>query len=406
MNDAWLLVGLIALAYVGSLASAHGGLEGFVAHTGALYLVLGFLLGPSVGGVLERATIDGFHVVAQVGASWLALLAGLGSENAARRAFGRASLGVLLTAFVGAGVATAAWFGLAELTSLPPLERALLAAGAGVCYCASGAPFAIVETGAATAPGPFTRALLDVARASSLVPAVGVAALFAFAPGHGLAAYSPAVRVAATLATGVVLGVLAALLLGREFRQNESWGLLLGVTLLGAGAAARVGLSAVTVSFMLGLTISAVSRHRAEIRTMVGPSERAVLLPVAMLAGASARVETFVLLFSLALLGVKFALDWVRGSVVRLLVPAARPPGVGIGLSLSLPGPLALAAGVELEQSLPPALGAPLLVAAMVVVVAGEIVGSLEYGRRATAVGEAGVHRSEPGPPGRGEPAR
>jgi len=237
VSGAWLLVGLIALAYVGSLTSSRSRL--LVSRAGAVYLVLGFSLGPSAAAVLERTTIDDFHVVAQVGASWLALLAGLGWENAARRALGRASLGVLLTACVGVGVAAAAWFGLAELTALPQLDRALLSAGAGLCYCASGAPIAVHEARTAAAAGPLTRAVLDVTRASSFVPAVALAALFAFAPGHGLAEYSTAFRVAATLTTGTVLGVIAALLLGREFRQNESWGLLLGVSLLGGGAAIR-----------------------------------------------------------------------------------------------------------------------------------------------------------------------
>src|SRR5690606_19176812 len=124
-----------------------------------------------------------------------------------------------------------------------------------------------------------------------LLPVVGAAVLLAVAPGHGLLNHSIAARVGVTLATGAVLGLLAVALLGREFRSAESWGLLLGLTLLGSGAAERVGLSAVSVAFVLGLTVAVLSPHRADIRAMITPTEPSVLLPIALLAGAAVRFE-------------------------------------------------------------------------------------------------------------------
>src|SRR6185295_19079907 len=92
------------------------------------------------------------------------------------------------------------------------------------------------------ARGALSDWIADVARASSIVPVVTLAFLLVLLPHEGV--HLPiGARLGATLGIGVVLGIDAAVLLGREFRQNESWGILIGTTLLAMGVAVRLGLS-------------------------------------------------------------------------------------------------------------------------------------------------------------------
>src|SRR5205085_1120052 len=122
-------------------------------------------------------------------------------------------------------------------------------------------------------------------RASALVPPLTLAVLFALAPGGALPTVPVIGRIGITIGFGAGLGLIAALLLGRDFRRDESWGVLLGTGLLTVGAADRAGLSLLGAMMAMGLTLAA-SRHRLDIKAMLTPTEKPVLLPVTLLAGA------------------------------------------------------------------------------------------------------------------------
>lgn len=398
MSSSGLLIALLALAYLGSVGSRHASVRALPGRW-SLFLVVGCLLGPSAFGVLEANALEDFAAVGRVGAAWLALVTGLALDVSSLSAVRRAVSGVVVSAVAAVALGFAAWYGATRYLGYLADDGVLIAVGVGVLL----SPCASLWLGSAeSAPDsskPVSLALLQVSRSSVLLPVVGAAVLLAFAPGHGLMHQSLAARVGVTLATGVVLGLLAVALLGREFRSAESWGLLLGLTLLGSGAAERVGLSAVSVAFFLGLTVAVLSPHREEIRVMITPTEPSVLLPVALLAGAALRVEVPWLLLIAALCVVRVVVDWLRGNLLRLLVPSTRAAGPHVGLALSMPGAMLLALTVELHERLPSSVAGGLLAASVIAALLGDVLASTQLRRSLTAAGEFRSKSSPPDPP-------
>ena len=106
------LLGLLVLAYVGSMLVSGRTIRGFGLPSGAEYLVLGVVIGPHALGLLTRSTITSFEPIFVLGASWMALVAGIGYGVVGERRIhaGRALAGVVTAAGVGAGVDCCALF--------------------------------------------------------------------------------------------------------------------------------------------------------------------------------------------------------------------------------------------------------------------------------------------------------
>jgi Kef-type K+ transport system membrane component KefB len=288
VSGAEVLLALLVLTYVGSVLVGGRTIRGFGLPSGAEYLVLGVVLGPHVLGVVQRSTVMNFETLFVVAAAWLAFVSGLGWGIVGRRSihFGRALVGVVMAVLVGAAVSLATYFAFTRLGTFQGRERVLwaLASGAVGCETTRHAVRWVVERHGTR--GPVSDWVADLARSSAIVPVLWIAVMFAMAPDAPLAGFMVPVRFGIGLGIGVVLGLVAAVLLGREFRRDESWGILLGTSLLAAGVATRLGLAAVATLFVMGLTLSAVSRHRLEIKLMVQPTEKPMFLPVALVVGA------------------------------------------------------------------------------------------------------------------------
>src|SRR5690606_26547323 len=134
---------------------------------------------------------------------------------------------------------------------------------------------------------------------------------------------------AITIGIGSVLGVVAAVLLGKEFRLAESWGVLLGTAVFAIGMGARLELSTLLVAFAMGMTIARLSRHRAEVRAMVRLTERPVLLPALLLAGARVDLEPMPSAWTLVAVavGARLAMKLATGLFVRAAWPSVRQAG-------------------------------------------------------------------------------
>jgi hypothetical protein len=358
----------LVLSYVGSILVGNRTIRGFGLPSGAEYLLLGFVLGPHVLGVMNRSLDGSFEPVLIVGAAWLALVAGIGYGRVGQRRVkvSRALSGILLTAFIGAGVGGCVFLALGEVSPLSPFERLLFGgvAGAVSCETTRHAVRWVVERHGAK--GALSDAVAVLARASSLVPAAGLAVLFAALPAPGLPNLTWAARVGITLGIGALLGLVAALLLGREFRRDESWGILLGTSLLGMGVAERLGLSAVATTFAMGLTAALVSAHGAELKAMIAPTEGPVMLPLTVLAGAFVELDTtsFVPLIVGATIVARLVLELLRGAALKLLLPAARHSSLILGFGLASPGAFSLGCAVAIATRFPETIGASALVLA------------------------------------------
>ena len=406
MNAILLLMGLLILSYVGSFLVSRRAVRGLGLPSGAEYVALGFVLGPHVLGVVERAMLVSFEPIAHVALGWLALVIGLDFGFAGDRRVRLRSvvLGILGALVTGGAVFGAVFVLLQRFPIVPPgLDRWLLAGGVAAA-CAETTRHAVrwvVERH--KAQGRVANLLAEISHADDVVPLLAVAALFALTP---KAAHIPwhmpiAGWLATTVVLGVGLGAMAALLVGREFSLHTTWGVLLGTSLLAIGVASRLVLAPLAVTFFMGIGMAAVSRHRALIRAAVAATERPVLLPALLLAGAS--INLYSLQSTRGLIAVIAAAIVARlvakvffGELLRLVLPAARPAGALVGVGLLSSGAVSMSIGLVLALRFPGVVGDTVLVTAAVSAVFGELVAPAALKRALVRAGEVPVALSAP----------
>ncbi|WP_437301911.1 cation:proton antiporter [Sorangium sp. So ce388] len=381
MNAVWLLMGLLVLSYLGSSLVSGRVLRGIGLPSGAEYVVLGFVLGPSALGLLEPSSLAAFEPIAGVALGWLALVVGLdfGFVGNRRVRPSRMALGVLMSIATGCAVAAAVW--LAAERAVPSLdrgERALLATGVGAVSAETTRHAVLWVTQRYGASGKLSDLVADIADCDDLGPLLMMGAAFALAP--QATAHWPIPFWGWTIVTtliGVVLGLIAVVLLGSDFRLIQSWGVLLGTSLLTMGTSARVGLSPLLATFAMGVTIAAVSRHREEIVAMVAPTERPVILPALLLAGAnvSPKAAPFLPWIVAIALVARVAGKLATGLVFRVASPDARETSPWLGLGLLSSGAMAMSVGLAFALRFPGPVGHTVLFTAAAAAVFGEFVG-------------------------------
>ncbi|WP_437979066.1 cation:proton antiporter [Sorangium sp. So ce295] len=381
MNAVWLLMGLLVLSYLGSSLVSGRVLRGIGLPSGAEYVVLGFVLGPSALGLLEPSSLAAFEPVAGVALGWLALVVGLdfGFVGSRRVRPSRMALCVLMSLLTGGAVAAAVWFAAAHgAPSLDRGDRALLAAGVGAVSAETTRHAVLWVTQRYSASGKLSDLIADIADCDDLGPLLMMGGAFALVP--QATAQWPIPFWGWTVVTaliGVVLGLIAVVLLGSDFRLIQSWGVLLGASLLTMGTSARVGLSPLFAAFAMGVTIAALSRHRDEIVAMVAPTERPVILPSLLLAGAhvNPKAAPFLPWIVAIALGARLVGKLATGLVFRVVSPDARETSPWLGLGLLSSGAVAMSVGLAFALRFPGPVGHTVLFAATAAAVFGELVG-------------------------------
>lgn len=402
MNALLLLMGLLLLSYIGSFLVGGRASRGGLA-SGGEYLVLGFVVGPAGLGLLERSTLDAFEPIASVALGWLAFVFGLTHGIGEReRPRIRIVAGWLLSLVSGSIVALAAWFVLAWRSPLAPGDRLLVAGGVGAA-CAETTRYAarwVVER--YRARGPVSDLVGDLFESGDLIPLLAAATLFATRPTAALpAGVALGGWIAITLVLGAVLGGMAALLLGKTFEVREMWGVLLGMSMLAIGTSSRLGLSTMAAMFIMGATLSALSPHRAQVAAVVAPTERPVMLPALVLAGAhvafgSARWLPWLIAAALV---ARVVAKLIAGLGMLAASRAARPAGPRLGLGLLPAGALATSIGLSFALRFPGSIGDAVLATAAIVVLFGELAGTVSLRAALGRVGEIPEEPAEPSPP-------
>jgi Kef-type K+ transport system membrane component KefB len=171
---------------------------------------------------------------------------------------------------------------------------------------------------------------------------------------------------------------------------EDMWAALFGVSLLVVGTAARLGLSTLTASFVMGLAVSALSRRGARLRAMVGPTEHPVLLPALVLAGARIdfRVTGALPWIAAAAVATRLLSKVVVGWALAIGSKPARAAGPLVGLSLSSSGALSMCIGLSFALRFPGVVGDSVLAVAVVSAIVGEFVGPVRMRRSLLAAGE------------------
>jgi hypothetical protein len=387
MNALVVLMGLLALSYLGGLLVNRRGGAAIGMPAGVEYVAVGFVLSPTLLGVVERSVLDLFSPLVQVALAWLTLLIGLEFGKAGGK---NIAAPVVLAALLGAGLTIALagggsyllitqfpdFFSLGEST--PPW---IFAAGLGIVASETTRHAVRWVLNRYRTEGPVSELLHGFAATSDVVPLGALAILFAFAD-HGtmkIGAHvvGPLERIAITIALGAMLGLVALVLVGKRTNGHAVWGALLGTSLLGVGVAQRLGLSDITVTFALGVTIAVFSEQRNALRKLLGPTERAVMLPTLLLAGTRLDFNVFrdhwhVVLLVIFVLLARAATKWVAGLMLTAASPDVRASGGSIGVGLLSAGALSIALGLTIAMRFPSAGGDLILVTAALALALGE----------------------------------
>jgi hypothetical protein len=392
-----ILMGLLVLSYLGSvftfLSSGEGGRRRRAGlASGSEFLFLGVMAGPLVFRAVTRQSLETFDPIAYCGIAWLAIASGLeyGYVGGRRVRIQRMLTGVVLTIACGVLVGAGVWYATPFVVQLGFADRVALSFGLAVVAAETtrNASQWLVER--YDAKGPLSDLLGDLAHSDEIVPIVAVALLFALrTPARATVRLPPIGWAGATLAVGVVLGVATAMLLARDLRVAESWGTILGTALMTIGLSARLDLAAITAMFALGATIAWVSRHRGDIRAMVVTTERSVLLPALVLAGA--RIDPASIGRLWILVGIAVVLRVVGKLFSGFLVrthPAAKGTTVGLGLALLSSGGMSVAIGLAIAMRFGGRIGDAVLATAVVSTIIGEITAAPILRRVLLAKGE------------------
>ena len=395
MSAIVLLMGLLVLSFLGSLLVGRGTARGLP--SGLEYLGLGFAVGPQALGLVDREMIAEFEPVVQVALGWLAFVIGLdfGRVDGRRVRVGSMALGVACALLTGSIVFVAAHRMLTtvDVAGIAGNDALIFAAAAGA-VAAETTRHAVQWVGLRWgARGRMSKLLAELAASDDIGPLVAAGAIFSLVPAPGITHSLPASGwFTVSVALGALLGTVTALLL-RGVEGDAVWGALIGTLLLGVGAATRFGLCTIFVTFVMGIALAAISPARRALRRLVGATERAVLYPMLLLAGAhldpkavieSKLLGAFVALVLLARIVGKL----LSGIIVRLSTRAAHPAGGALGVAMLSSGPVTMCCGFAFALRFPGTIGDTLLVCAVACAIVGELVSTLALKRLLVHVGE------------------
>jgi hypothetical protein len=394
VNAILILVGLLVLSYLGSFLVGGRSVRGIGLPSGVEYVALGFVLGPHALGLVGGDNLAAFEPVVQVALGWLAFVIGLdfGFVGEKRVRVGSLVLGSLSALLAGGAAASAVWFTMDRLGIGGSMtERILLAGGAGAA-CSQTTRHAIrwiVDRH--DGRGPLADRINELAHTDDFLPLVAVSILFALEPARDVAMKVPLRDwPAITIGLGLLMGAGAALLLRIEMPIEDTWAVLFGVSLIAIGTATRLAISTLTVCFFMGIAVSVLTAHRDELRGMVGPTERPVLLPALVLAGARIDFRASPALPWLAAADItgrivaKIVTGWLLAAGSR----PARKAGPLVGLSLMSAGALAMCIGLAFALRFPGVVGDSVLVISALAATVGEFVGPIRLRRALLAAGE------------------
>lgn len=382
---------------------------------GAEYVVIGFLLGPRVTGLLDAGQVQDLTPIVSLALGWLGMLLGTYFRLPAMALIQGDHLRVAFAEAVATfGIALAALLVLFRYVVEIPWPEAAVLSGTLAAVATLSSPIAV-------------DAVVDRVRVSSGVPAVlqlaaridALVAVVAF--GLVLAIFhqgdvAPGVRPPTptewsviNLAVGVASGVLFHLFLGPKGHLEEGrlFVALAGAIVVASGASYYLNLSPVFTNLVLGfILVNSAGAHRDVTRLLLA-TERPVYLALLIFAGAAwspGSVELLFIapLFVLIRVGARFLGGAVAGGHVAPV--GLKAPGLGRGL-LALGG-FGVALALNYGQVYPDYHPRLVLTATLLSVLLFEIVASREasaflvtLGPRLPEPGERRVDLPDPASP-------
>lgn len=394
MNPILLLTGLLALAYFGSMLVGGRSSRAVGLPSGTEFLLLGVLLGPVFTGIFSRQGLASFEPLVIVALSWLALVSGThyGYQDGARVAPRPILVGLAAAAITAALAAAPAALVVLLTTELRGRELIAFALAVGMISAETTRHAVRWVVDRYEASGPLTRTIQAVVQADEAVPLLLLGALTALAPQQTEIAlpYAPWSGLVATLALGCAVGATCAALFDIEPRTSQRWGILLGTGLLTIGVSERLGLSAMSATFVMGLVATRLSRARGKLQLLFDTTERAIMLPALVLAGAYVTFPSPWPFIPVALVAVGGRLlgKLLTGRWIGVAGSAPIDSYRTIGAGLMPAGALTVSAGLALVLRWPGTSSEWVLALAACYVVLGEAVGPALLRRALRQAGE------------------
>lgn len=308
--------------------------------TGTHFIFVGFVLGPSVMGLVTADALEHLFPFVALGLGWVGLLFGLQFERDTLRAFpralhvfaaGQALLTFLVLSAVGVGALFAVGFaGRTEvLLVLLAAATACISAPAGIAIISSN--FLV--------RGKVREMLLFVASMDALVGITALQIIYSNYHGAGvldfLGSVPAPVWTLLAVCVGVLCGIIFVWLTRSQTEMEELVLFLMGIAAFAAGAALQLRLSPLFVCLVMGVVVGNLVPDPRRVFRVMAKWEKPVYVVLLILAGALIRFPT-VWIVPLAL---GYAL--LRGGakvvacdvMVRITKPGfSTPPFLGLGL--------------------------------------------------------------------------
>lgn len=319
------LLGLIGGAYLMTHFVVGRLQKRFLFVSGAEYILLGLLLGPSLGVLSDLGSLT---PVVAFAAGWIGILYGM--EMDLRRILGstdRASRIAIIDSLVtGGGVSVVSYFGFTGLLGISPAEAALSAGVLG-CTAAAGSSSAVdlLSERYGSPGGGLLSLLRRASRLSDVIAILAFGVLFCwFHQGETMLETPPDTSdwLLLTVALGGVLGWLFAAFLGDDTSENNRFLALVGIIAFASGAAFFLSLSVMTVNLILGAVL-VNTRPGREVSQTLSRTAKPVALVLLIFAGV--RFEMVPLLGGLGVSVGYIVLRWLCKIIGGWLATSGTP---------------------------------------------------------------------------------
>ncbi len=347
-----ILVALIGARFSFSTLRAPPGPR-LVLRTGTHFLLIGFLLGPHVLGLLSQDSLRQLFPLLGMGLGWIGFLFGLQLDRRNLSHFpialhllaiGQAALVFFL--FVGVGGLVLTGAGFSQRTPM------LLLLGAAASACISTpAGIALISTNYRVV-GRVRDLLFFVASVDALVGIAALQTIYALFPpgdlGIGLPLLSRLTWIVAALGLGVICGILFLWLTRPRPGSEEMVLFLLGIAAFASGAALQLQLSPLFVSVVMGSVVANFSPDPQRVFRVLHEWEKPIYVVFLLLAGALLDFSTP----WIAVLALGYAILRGGGKVIGNLamirvLPLEVTPPRRFGLGLIPQGGISLAMAIS-----------------------------------------------------------
>jgi hypothetical protein len=364
---------------------------------GAEYVIIGFLLGPRVTGLLGAGQVQDLTPIVSLALGWLGMLLGtyfrLPTMALIRGDHLRIAFTEALATFGGAlGALVVLFHGIIGYGWPETLVQSVTLAAVATLS----SPAAVDVVTRRPEQSPLFGVLQLTARIDALVAVAAFGLILAiFHQGQ----VAPSVRpptatewAVINIATGVASGVLFHLFLGPRSQLDEAEGssrlfvALAGAIVVASGASYYLNLSPIFTNLILGFILANSGSAHRDVARLLLATERPVYLALLIFAGAAwspgSRELLFIApVFVLIRLAARFFGGWLAGA--RVAPPVLRTPR--FGRALLAQGGIAVALAVNYTQVRPDLNSDLILTATLVSVLLFDIVASREAGELAAA---------------------